>query len=237
MGHERIVSEIFSSIRRDGRSELTEYESKQVLSAWDVPTVETYLSTDKPEAVEMAAKVGYPVVMKIASPDIIHKSDVGGVKTGLSSDADVRDAFDEVMLNARNYRPDADILGVTVQEQFTQGHEVIIGSFQDATFGATVMFGLGGIWVEILEDVSFRITPVSPKDAREMIEEIGGYPILKGVRGGFSADIGMLAEIIQKISDLSVKFNEISEMDLNPVFAFDRGAFVADARIILSRPR
>lgn len=229
------VAEILSSIRKDGRRELMELESKRVLAAWGVPVNRTELARDLSEAVKVAREVHYPIVLKIASPDIIHKSEAKGVKVGLSSELELRQSFGELIDNARAYKPDAKILGVTIQEYIPPSREVIVGALQDPSFGATVMFGLGGVWVEVLKDVSFRLAPLSAEDAREMIQEIKGYPVLAGIRGTPSADVGALVDIIQKVGQLAHEFSGITEMDLNPIFVFDdgKGAVVADARIIL----
>lgn len=235
MAARKKVAEILSSIRELGRRELLEHESKQVLAAWDIPTTRVELARDAAEAVKAARELKYPVVMKIASPDIIHKSDAGGVRVGLSSELDVREAFEEITGNARAYKPKANILGVTVQEYVARAREVIVGTVQDPTFGATVMFGLGGIWVEALKDVSFRLAPLAVVDAKEMISEIKGYPILAGIRGEPEADIDAIVVILQKAGQLAHEFPEIVEMDINPIFVFDRGkgATAIDARIIL----
>ncbi|MDI6820528.1 MAG: acetate--CoA ligase family protein [Candidatus Hodarchaeaceae archaeon] len=229
------IAEILASARKQGRLGLLEHEAKQVLAAWGVPVARTELAGDAAEAVRIARELRYPVVMKIASPDIVHKSDAGGVRVGLSSELEVRQAFDEIVANARAYKPDANILGVVVQEYLPQAMEVIIGTLQDPSFGATVMFGLGGVWVEVLKDVSFRLAPLDAGDAREMIQEIKGHPVLMGVRGEPQADIGALIDILQKVGRLAHEFPGIAEMDLNPVFLFERGkgAIAIDARIIL----
>ncbi len=229
------VAEILNSARKDGRRELMELESKRVLAAWGVPVNRTELARDLSEAVKVAREVRYPIVLKIASPDIIHKSEAKGVKVGLSSELELRQSFGELIDNARTYKRDAKILGLTIQEYLPPAREVIVGALQDPSFGATVMFGLGGVWVEVLEDISFRLAPLSAEDAREMIQEIKGYPVLAGIRGTPPADVGALVDIIQKVGQLAHEFSEITEMDLNPIFAFDdgKGAVVADARIIL----
>ncbi len=229
------VAEILNSLRKDGRRELMEFESKQVLAAWGVPVNRTELARDLSEAVKVAREVRYPLVLKITSPDIIHKSEAKGIKVGLSSELELRQSFGELIDNARAYKPDAKILGVTIQEYLSPAREVIVGALQDPSFGATVMFGLGGVWVEVLKDISFRLAPLSAEDAREMIQEIKGYPVLAGIRGAPQADVNALVDIIQKVGQLVHEFPEITEMDLNPIFAFDdgKGAVVADARIIL----
>lgn len=229
------VAEILNSTRKEGRRELMELESKRVLAAWGVPVNRTELARDISEAVKFAREVRYPIVLKIASPDIIHKSEAKGVKVGLSSELELRQSFGDLIDNARAYKPDAKILGVTIQEYLPPAREVIVGALQDPSFGATVMFGLGGVWVEVLDDISFRLAPLSAEDAREMIQEIKGYPVLASIRGTPPADVGALVDIIQKVGQLAHEFSEIAEMDLNPIFTFDdgKGAVVADARIIL----
>lgn len=238
MADEETIQEVFESALEDERTELTEYESKQVLEAWEIPTTEARLAGNKLEAVRAARTIKYPVVAKIASPEILHKSDAGGVKVGLASEIEVRHAFDDIIANAKAQYPEADIWGVTIQEFVPREREVIIGVTQDPSFGPTLMFGLGGIWVEALEDVSFRLPPISEEEAHEMIQEIKGYSILTGVRGEEPADINALAGILQKVSQLVLVSNQISEIDLNPVFALGEGegAIAVDARIILKEP-
>jgi acyl-CoA synthetase (NDP forming) len=235
MSDKEKITEILKSAKKQNRRELTEYESKQVLSAWEISTTRVGLARNVLEAVRAARKLKYPVVLKIASPDILHKTDANGVRVGLSSELEVRQSFRQITSNAKAYKEDADIWGVTVQEYLPPAREVIIGLIQDETFGPTLMFGLGGVWVEALKDVSFRLAPVSDEDAREMIREIGGYPVLKGARGEPPADVDALVVMLQKVGKLVSEFDEISEMDLNPVFVFERGkgAMVVDARIIL----
>lgn len=229
------TSKIIKSARKEGRTVLTEYESKNILDNFDIPVTETILATNKLKAVRAARNLKYPVVMKISSPDIIHKSDAGGVNVGLTSEIEVRQAYENITENAKAYNRSADIQGVVVQKYVPDAREVVIGITQDRSFGSTAMFGLGGVWVEVLEDVSFRLAPVSEKDAEEMIKEINGYPILSGARGEAPSDISALVNIIQKMSKLPTKYEEISEVDLNPVFALDKGkgATVIDAQIIL----
>jgi len=235
MAAKKAVADLLAATREKGRRELLEHESKQVLAAWGVPVVRTELARDAAEAVRAARELKYPVVMKICSPDIIHKSDAKGIKLGLGSELEVRQAFDEILANASAYKPDADVWGVTVQEYLSRAREVIVGTLQDPFFGATVMFGLGGVWVEVLKDISFRLAPLGPEDAREMIQEIKGYPILAGTRGEPPADLDALGEVLQRVGQLAYEFPEIAEMDVNPVFVFEKGkgAIAADARIIL----
>ncbi|MGQ9788664.1 MAG: acetate--CoA ligase family protein [Candidatus Hadarchaeaceae archaeon] len=229
------ISEILNSAKSENRRQLTEIESKLVLEVWGIPVSRTSLAKDVEEAVRIGREIHYPLVLKIASPDIIHKSDANGVMVGINSELELRQAFNEIIKNAREYKPDARILGVSIQEYLPPAREVIVGAIHDHTFGATVMFGLGGIWVEVLKDISFRLAPLSIEEATEMIKEIKGYPILAGLRGTPPADIGAIASIIQMVGQLAYEFPEIAEMDLNPVFVFNegKGAVAVDARIVL----
>lgn len=229
------IKELLKSVREQNRRKLTEYESKQVLSAWEIPTTRVELARNILETVRAARRLKYPVVLKIASPDIPCKSDARGIRVGLSSELEVRQAFTQITSNARAYKEDADIWGVTVQEYIPQARETIVDLIQDHTFGPTLMFGLGGVWVEALRDVSFRLAPISEDDAREMIQEIKGYSVLKGMHGEAPADIDALVDILQKVGRLAVEFEDISEISLNPVFVLDegRGAKAVDAQMTL----
>lgn len=229
------VVELLQAVKKENRKELMEVEAKQVLQARGIPVNRTELATDVGEAVRIAREIHYPVAVKVASPDILHKSDVKGVKLGVGSEFELRRAFEEVINNSKTHNPGARILGATVQEYVTPGCEVIIGGLQDKTFGPTVMFGLGGVWVEVLKDVSFRLAPLSIEDAKDMVREVKGYPVLAGARGSPPADVDAIAGIIQKAGQLIVDFPEISELDINPTFVFDagKGAVAVDARIVL----
>ena len=220
-------------LRKDGRSILTEFESKNFLRQKGIPIVETRLARTQKEAVLLSQKIGFPVALKIASPDIVHKSDSGGVKLGLKSVSEIRMAYREIMDAIKKQNPRAVIDGVTVQKMAKPGIEVIVGASKDPQFGPVLMFGLGGVFVEVLKDVSFRIIPINRKDAKEMVEEIKGYPLLQGYRGKKPADLPALIEILLKISRLMEKNPEIKELDLNPVVAYEKGALAVDARIIL----
>ncbi|MEM3420898.1 MAG: acetate--CoA ligase family protein [Candidatus Hadarchaeum sp.] len=229
------ILEILNSAKTENRRELSEMESKSLLEAWGIPVNRTALARDVDEAVRIGREIRYPLVLKIASPDIIHKSDAKGVMVGISSELELKQAFNEIIKNAREYKPGARILGVTIQEYLPPAREVIVGAIQDPSFGATVMFGLGGIWVEVLKDISFRLAPLTIEEAKEMIKEIKGYPVLAGIRGTPPADIEAVASLIQKVGQLAYEFPEIAEMDLNPVFVFNegKGAVAVDARIVL----
>ncbi len=221
--------------KKDGRTVLTEIESKQVLAAAGIPVAEAQLATTAEDAGKAAKKAGFPVVIKVVSPDITHKSDVGGVRVGLESKKEVISAFAEMIDAVRKVQPDARIEGVAVQQMAPPGTEVIIGMSKDPQFGPVLMFGLGGVLVEVLKDVAFRIVPLEPRDARQMVREIKGYPVLEGVRGQPPADVAALESLILKLSEFVEANPQIEELDLNPVFAYSAGVIAVDARIVLSR--
>lgn len=215
---------------------LTEIESKQLLSQAGIRVIDTKLALSREEAVTISQGFGFPVVLKIVSPDISHKSDAGGVKLGLRTGKQVGKAYDDILLTIRQRYPQARIQGVAVQKMARPGVEVIIGMSKDAQFGPVLMFGLGGIWVEILKDVSFRIVPLTKRDAREMIREIKGYPLLEGYRGQPPVDVSNLEELLLKVSDFVERYPEVKELDLNPIFAYSDGAVAVDARLVLEEP-
>lgn len=227
---------IIEEVRADGRTSLTEIESKKIFKAYGLPVVDTEIATSEDEAVELAEKFGYPVVLKIVSPQILHKSDAGGVKVDINDEAGVREAYNTILKNAKAYKADANIHGIVVQQMAPWATEIIVGSINDPTFGATVMFGLGGIFVEVLKDVTFRVAPISESEAAAMMDEIRGAPILDGTRGEAPRDKAALASVLAKyaymVSDLA---DEVSESDANPVLAYEegQGVKVVDARIIL----
>ena len=215
------------------RTVLTEVESKEILSRGGIPVIETRLAKTKKEAISIGKAVGFPVVLKIASPDIIHKSDSGGIKLGLTSAAQIAKAYTEIMTSIKQKYPKAEIHGISVQHMAPPGVEVIVGMSKDPQFGPVLMFGLGGVLVEILKDVSFRISPLTKRDAQEMIKEVKGYPLLQGYRGQEPANIPALEDLIIKVSQLVEQNPEIKELDLNPIFAYKDKAIAVDARIIL----
>jgi acyl-CoA synthetase (NDP forming) len=224
---------IIEEVRRTSRTLLTEIESKALLKEAGIPTVETLLAKSREESVLLSKKIGFPVALKIVSPEVTHKSDVGGVELGLKTSKQVEAAYDRIVSVVHQRSPKARIDGVSVQKMARPGTEVIIGMTKDAQFGPVLMFGLGGILVEILKDVSFRIVPLEREDAREMIREIKGYPILEGYRGKEPADVSILEDILLRISRFVDDHPEIKELDLNPIFAYKDGAVAADARVIL----
>ena len=212
---------------------LTEVESKALLKKAGIPVVETKLARSKKEAISISNAMGFPVVLKISSTDVVHKSDSGGVKLGLANTTQVGKAYNEILSSVKQAYPKARIEGVSVQSMAPPGVEVIVGMSKDAQFGPVLMFGLGGILVEVLKDVSFRIVPVTLRDARAMIREIKGYPVLEGYRGQKPASIPALEKLIIKVSQFVEKNPQIRELDLNPIFAYPDKAVAVDARIIL----
>ena len=230
------VEKIFANVISEGRQNLLEEEGQEVLRAYGFPVPKSILATKEKEAIKAAKKIGYPIVMKIASPQIIHKSDAGGVKVGLKTSQEVKRAFKEIMKNAKKYDRKAIIKGVLVQEMVKGGKETIIGSKLEQGFGPVVMFGMGGIYVEVLKDVTFRVAPVTDSEADEMISSIKTNKLLQGVRGEKPSDTKKLSECIQRISQLVTDFQEIKELDMNPVLVFEKGkgCKVVDIRIGLA---
>ncbi|MFH1446214.1 MAG: acetate--CoA ligase family protein, partial [Chloroflexota bacterium] len=227
---------IVAKARADGRLALTEIEAKKIFQAYNLPVTRTELAKNEEEAIKLANEIGFPIVMKIVSPEILHKSDAGGVKVNIKDNAGVHEAFQTILKNAKAYKADANIHGIVIQEMAPWATEVIVGSVNDATFGPTVMFGLGGIFVEVLKDVTFRVAPISLTEAKHMLEDIQSSPILSGVRGEAPRDKDALAEVLAAyaymVNDLK---DEVSESDANPVIVYEegKGIQVVDARIIL----
>jgi len=228
-----VIDEVISTAKKEGRTYLTELESKQILKEAGIDTTEIMLATTKEEAVSRSKELGFPVALKIVSPDVLHKTDVGGVKLSLKNEKDVGKAFDEIISSIKKHEPTANIQGVSVQHMARPGTEVIIGMSKDPQFGPVLMFGLGGILVEVLKDVSFRIVPLTRRDAGEMIREIKGYPVLEGYRGQEPANIAVLEDMLLKVSDFVENRPEIKELDINPIFAYRDSALAVDARVIL----
>ena len=229
------VKSIFESVRKHGRTNLLEEEGYEVLKAYGFPTPGSILCTTEQECINAARQIGYPLVMKIVSPDIIHKSDAGGVKVGIKTDDELGKGFKTITENAVKYKSDAKINGVLVQEMVKSAKETILGASQDPTFGPVIMFGLGGIYVEVLKDVVFGIAPIDEQEAISMVQSIKTIKLLKGVRGEKSSDLKSIADSLQRLSQLVVDFPEIKEFDINPLLVLEegKGARVVDARIIL----
>ncbi len=224
---------IIDRARKDGRSVLTEIEAKELIKQAGINVVDTKLATSQEEAISISKQFGFPIALKITSPDVVHKTDAGGVKLGLKTSRQVGKAYGDIMASVKQMYPKAKIQGVAVQKMARPGVEVIIGMSKDAQFGPVLMFGLGGVLVEILKDVSFRIVPLTKRDAREMIREIKGYPLLEGYRGQEPVDVANLEELILKVSSFVEQTPEVKELDLNPIFAYKDGAIAVDARVIL----
>lgn len=227
------VRKVLDKVKADKRDSLTAPEGKLVCDAYGIAVPKEGLAKSADEAAKMAADMGGKVVLKIVSPDILHKTEAGGVLVGLSSKEEVSKGYDTILANAKKYKADARIEGVQVQQMLTGGQEVIIGAVTDGSFGKLVAFGLGGVLVEVLKDVTFRLAPASKDDALSMLDGIQAAEMLKGVRGGKPVHRDQLADMIVRVSELVSDFPEISEMDLNPVFASETGAIAADVRIVV----
>jgi len=226
------MNEIIQKAIKEKRS-LLETEAKELLKEYGIPVPAFKLIKSEEGIDKLKETIGYPIVMKIVSPDIIHKSDAGGVKIGVKNEEEAKMAYQEIISKAIKYNKKAKISGVIVYPMVPQGTEIIIGMTKDPSFGPVIMFGLGGIFVEVLKDVSFRIIPLEERDAQEMIAEIKGYKILKGARGEAPKDIEAIKNLLMKVSKLTMENPEIKEIDLNPVFVFEKGLQVVDARMIL----
>ncbi|HVP16865.1 MAG TPA: acetate--CoA ligase family protein [candidate division Zixibacteria bacterium] len=227
------TSRILSRASEEGRKSLLETEAKTVCIEYGIPVTKFELAKSEEEAVKFARAIGFPTVLKIVSPDIIHKSDIGGVIVGLKDADDVRQGYNRILQNVKKHDPKARIAGVLVQEMAPPSTEVIVGAIKDPQFGPAIMFGLGGVFVEVLKDVTFRVAPITEDDAREMISEVKAYPLLKGYRNTPPADIEAIAKILLNTSRLVTDHMEIKELDLNPVIVYEKGAKTVDARIIL----
>ena len=213
---------------------LNEVESKRLLSEAGINTNATELAQSRDEAVRLARQIGHPVVLKIASPDVVHKSDAGGVKVGVSGDDAVATAYDEIVAAVAAAQPSARVDGVSVQAMAEPGVEVIIGVSRDPQFGPLLMFGLGGVLVEVLGDVAFRVAPLTERDASEMVREIKGFPILRGHRGSPPADLDAIERALLDLSRFVDARPDVSEVDLNPIIAHANGLTAVDARVVLS---
>ncbi|MBE43573.1 MAG: acyl-CoA synthetase [Thaumarchaeota archaeon] len=233
--NKKSVNEIFSNVKKQNRSHLTEEEGYEVLKAYGFPSIKSILAKDENESLKAAQEIGYPLVMKIVSPDIIHKSDAGGVKVNIEKEQ-VRNAYNSIISNVKKYKPDAKILGVLVQELVKGGKETIIGAKQDPKFGSLLMFGMGGIYVEVLKDVIFRLAPINEHEAKDMLESIKTSKLLKGVRGEKSSDVNALTDCLLRLSQLVTDFPEISEFDMNPLLVLEdgNGCKAVDVRIGLT---
>lgn len=229
----REVDEVFLKAVEEGRNFLLEHEAKKICSLYGMPVTKVLPSKSKEEALNAARSIGFPVVLKIISPQILHKSDVGGVIVGINNENELISSYRKIIRNVKDRMPEAEITGVLVQEMVPHSTEIIVGSTYDPTFGPIIMFGVGGIFVEILEDVSFRLIPITEDDAWEMMNEIKAYKILDGVRGNPPVDKKSIINVLLKTSDMVGECPEIRELDLNPIMASSDGIIIVDARIIL----
>src|SRR5258705_9449124 len=227
------VRKILDLVKADKRTSLTAPEGKLVCDAYGIPVPKEGVAKSASEAAKLAAAMGFPVVMKIVSPGILHKTEAGGVIVGVKTAADAEKAYHTILANAKKYKADAKIEGIQVQQMLAGGTEVIVGSITDGSFGKLVAFGLGGVLVEVLKDITFRLAPATKDDALSMLDGIQAHDMLKGVRGGDPANRDALADIIVKVSQLVTDFQEIVELDLNPVFATKADAIAADVRIVV----
>lgn len=234
--NKHMVSELIRKASYEGRSTLLQEEGMKVLEAYGIPIPQSGIAKTENEAVMIARDIGFPVVMKISSPQILHKSDAGGVRINIKTEQEARDAFVQITRNAKQYNPNAQINGVFVQQMVSGGKETIIGSKQEQGFGSVVMFGMGGIYVQFLKDVVFRVAPVTDLEAESMISSIRTGEVLQGVRGEKPSDIKKITECIQRVSQLVTDFPQIKELDLNPTVVFEesKGCKVVDVRIVIS---
>jgi acetyl-CoA synthetase (ADP-forming) len=227
---------IIKNALNENRLALVEPEAKTICKEYGISTPDFSVATSTEEAVKISESFGYPIVLKIVSPDILHKTDAGGVVIGLNSADDVEKAYNQIIDSSKSYKADAKIQGILVQKMAPKGTEIIIGGLKDPQFGQTLMFGLGGVFVEILKDVTFRIAPIDESDAKSMIKEIKAYPILQGYRGQPPVDEGAIVNILLAASRLLMDLPMINQMDLNPIMAYEKGASVVDARILIDKP-
>src|SRR4030088_1528015 len=232
--HKSAVRKILDQAKAAKREALTAPEARGVCEAYGITIPKEGVAKTAEEAVKLASSIGFPVVMKIVSPQILHKTEAGGVVVGVKSAEAAKDAYHTIVGNAQKYDGEAEILGVQVQQMLTGGQEVIIGAVTDPAFGKLVAFGMGGILVEVLKDITFRLAPASEQDAFSMLDSIAAAEILRGVRGAPPVDRAALSSMIERVSTLVADFPEISELDLNPVFASEKGATAADVRVVLN---
>src|SRR5438093_11190701 len=233
MSNKDAVRKVLDAVKADKRTSLTAPEGKLVCDAYGIPVPKEGVAKSASEAAKIATDMGFPVVMKIVSPDILHKTEAGGVMVGVKTAADVEKNYATILANAKKYKSDAKIEGIQVQQMLAGGTEVIVGSITDGSFGKLVAFGLGGVLGEVLKDVTFRLAPATKHDALSMLDGIQAHDMLKGVRGGDPVNREALADVIIKVSQLVSDFAEIVELDLNPVFATKRDAIAADVRIVV----
>lgn len=233
---EKTITEQLAEAMKGSRAVMTLDESRKILELSGIPLNKSQLAKSEEEAIALAEKLGFPLVMKIVSPQVVHKTEVGGVKVNITSVDEVRRTYNELISKTKDKLPDAEINGVSLEEM-VRGTELIIGTTEDKQFGPMIMFGVGGIFVEVYKDVSFRLVPITTGDAKDMLNEIKGKALLKGVRGLPEANVDQLVEILMNISNLVTKYPEIKEMDINPLIITNTGAVAADARIVLDKEK
>jgi acetyltransferase len=233
---EKSVEDVIKGVRADNRRFLFSFEAQRIMRAIGIAVPTSQIAHNLEEAIRLAETTGYPVVMKVVSRDIVHKSDVGGVALDIENKDEVATAYEAITQNCRRFKPDAQIDGIEVAEQVKTGVETIVGARRDLSFGPIVMFGLGGIYVEVMKDISFRAFPLNVKEAGRMISEIKTYPLLMGVRGEKRKDIDALAEAVLRVGTCLKKFKDISDIEINPLIAYDygEGLKAVDARILLT---
>ena len=224
---------ITDAVQSDRKS-LLEPEALSVLKAWEIPVPECVVVKDVEEAVSAAKNIGYPVVLKVISPDILHKTEAGGVKTGLKNEQEIVDSFNEMIFDISERHTTAKIEGFLIEKMADKGIEVIVGGIRDAQFGPAVMFGVGGVMVELLNDVSFRLAPVTEEECIEMMMEIKSYPLLTGYRGAEPCDMDAITNIIIKVGSIMHEVDGIREVEINPLIAYPKGVVAVDARVILN---
>jgi acyl-CoA synthetase (NDP forming) len=229
MATQKLLDQVLS----EGRKNLLEPEAYEILSSYNISISPFKIVNSFEESKSAANIIGYPLVLKIVSPDIIHKSDIGGVKVNINNLDQLKEAYDILLSNVKEKAPNARVVGVLVEKMAPESVEVVVGMLRDPTFGPTVMFGLGGVLVEIMKDVIFRITPVNKEEAIDMVKKVKGYPLLSGFRGSKPLDIDAIADLISNVSRIAVENPSIDQMDLNPVIVYEKGLVVVDARIIL----
>ncbi|MEA2071475.1 MAG: acetate--CoA ligase family protein [Asgard group archaeon] len=230
------IKQIITNARKENRTFLLEPESKTIMKEIGIATPDFRIATNEKEAKKFANELGYPIVMKIISPQIVHKTDAGGVRLNINSTNEAKKTFNEIIKTVKKYDSSAQIKGILIEKMKPSTTEIIIGITRDTTFGPAVMFGLGGIFVELFKDVSFRIAPLTEKDAHEMIREIKGLPLLQGFRGAPNVDLSLIVRLLVKISKFAMEYiDDIKEIDLNPIFAYEKELQVVDARIILMK--
>jgi len=213
---------------------LTEAEAYVLLSKYGIPVPTYSVVSSEEEALKIAKRLEFPLVMKIVSPDIMHKTDIGGIKMNIINSPQVKESYKNIFCNVRKNKPEARINGMLLYKQAPKGVEVIVGMIRDPQFGPTVMFGLGGIFIEILKDVTFRVCPVERADIEEMLTEIQGIKMLQGYRGQPRCDVNAIIDIILQISRLALDYSTIQEIDLNPVLVYEKGAVAVDAKIMVN---